>query len=62
MSLFKWVKIYFKCMFIEVTRPRETTFFFKDRPVSRWRHMVDMHRALVKIYRLGQNRQSNEID
>ena len=56
MSLFKWVKIYFKCMFIEVMRPRETTFFFKDRPVSRWRHMVDMHRALVKIYRLGANR------
>lgn len=56
MSLFKWVKIYFKCMFIEVMRPRETTFFFKDRLVSRWRHMVDMHRALVKIYRLGESR------
>lgn len=56
MRLIGWLKIYFKCMFIEVMRPRETTFFFKDRPVSRWRHMVDMHRALVKIYRLGADR------
>lgn len=49
MRLIKWLKIYFKCMFIEFTRPRETTFYFKNEPVSRWRHMFDMHRALVKV-------------
>ena len=56
MQLIRWMRIYFKCMSIEIMRPRETTFFFKDREVSRWRHMVDMHRALVRIYKLGENR------
>ena len=52
----KWMRLYFKCMFIELTRPRETTFFFKDKEVSRWRHMFDMHRALVGIYKLKGSR------
>lgn len=56
MRLIKWLKIYFKCMSIEVLRPRETTFFFKNKEVSRWRHMLDMHRALVGIYKLKGNR------
>ena len=45
----KWIRLYLKCMLIELTRPRETAFYFKDEPVSRWRHMLDMHRALVKV-------------
>ena len=49
MRTIKWMRLYFKCMFIELTRPRGTKFFFKDDKVSRLHHMVDMHKALVKL-------------
>ena len=49
MRVIKWMRLYFKCMFIEFIRPRGTTFYFKDEPVSRLRHMFDMHKALVKV-------------
>lgn len=49
MTFIEWIKIYFKCMFIEFTRPRETTFMYKDKQVSRLHHMKDLHRALVKL-------------
>lgn len=49
MRKIKWMRLYFKCMFIELTRPRGTKFFFKDDKVSRLHHMVDMHKALVKL-------------
>lgn len=59
MRTIKWMRLYFKCMFIELTRPRGTKFFFKDREVSRWRHMIDMHKALVGIYKLKGSRQES---